>query len=463
MRVIPSKLVPAGKQPLGVKNFSELEVEIVKLLPNHANSTQVYSPLGVNRMTFRIPAFTNSFMDNSRSFLSYKIQLTGVTGADANNMVKLTDVPGGWIDRLTIKSSNGLVLEDISNYNVLKKILTLMETEELAKTDEGNYSGVTTKSNKVLIGVKQATAPVTYTLKFNTGILSQHLSSYLPLAIMDKGTFAFDVEFHLSAPVNVAYRVHNDGPDGTNPVTNLGFNTYEISDPCFNICLIKVDESICKKYHQIACDENERVVIPYETYHNHQASISSPNQTVFISDNCTDLKRVYSVFHGNTNVGLPVNTQPYPFVGSVHEADANKVVGYNYKLGNKFIYNEEVAETDNNNISLNHFLNAHYKGAKPCCPAMYIAKLNMEEDDDTWTSNYESNKSFVLCPNFTYSEEASKTIQGVSAGGLPITATFKFGATPSLTNNNFVQCGYQLVIENGQLSYAENKLGEHSY
>ena len=184
---------------------------------------------------------------------------------------------------------------------------------------------------------------------------------------------------------------------------------------------------------------------------------------MFISDKCTDLKRVYSVFHSPTNVGLP-NVQPFAFLGSVREAAATKVTSYNYKLGNKHIYNEEVAETDNNNISLNHFVNAHYKAGKPSSPAMFISKYN-KKDITSFATNYESNKNFVLCPNFTYSEESNKgVVQGVSAGGLPITAVFKFEADPNLTNQNFVECGYDLVIQHGQLSYVEHVLnGEYSY
>jgi hypothetical protein len=182
MKVIPSKLVPTGKQPMGVKNFSEVEVEMVKLLPNAANSTQAYSYTHVNRIQFRIPSFTNSFMDNSRSFLSYDIKTT-TAGANATNDLKLTNTPGGWIQRLVIKSSNGLVLEDISDYNVLKKVLTSMEAEEDAKIDEGNFIGLGEFEQRHTVAGIQNQYGATYVLKFNTGILSQHLSSYLPLHI----------------------------------------------------------------------------------------------------------------------------------------------------------------------------------------------------------------------------------------------------------------------------------------
>jgi hypothetical protein len=465
MKVIPSKLVPTGKQPMGVKNFSEVEVEMVKLLPNAANSTQAYSYTHVNRIQFRIPSFTNSFMDNSRSFLSYDIKTT-TAGANATNDLKITNTPGGWIQRLVIKSSNGLVLEDISDYNVLKKVLTSMEAEEDAKIDEGNFIGLGNFEQRHTVAGIQNQYGATYVLKFNTGILSQHLSSYLPLHIMDNGSYALDVELYLAQDKDVLEYISNDvaPPGGVS-----GY--YVITNPTFNLCLVKVDESICKKYNQIACDEKERVVIPYTTFHSHQSSISAQNQTVFISDNCTDLKRVYSVFsaaEGNKpGNSAGANTPAFHFLGAVHDETNTRLISYNFKLGNKFIYNEDVQEVLNNNISLNHFINAHYKGAKPCCPAMFINKRNYD-DEVHFASNYETRGDFVLCPNFTYSEEANKgVIQGVSAGGLPITAVFKFAASPAsqpLINHNFVECGYDLVIQHGQLSYVEHRLdGEYSY
>lgn len=464
MKVIPSKLVPPGRQPMGIKNMSEVETEIVKLLPTHANATQEYAPGGVNRIQFRIPAFTNSWLDNSRSFLSYKIQ-TIVANSDALNDLKLGDTPGCWVSRLVVKSSSGLVLEDINNYNVLKKILTSMETEESAKADEGNYAALTAYEDLKVVCTRQKREANTYILKFNTGILSQHLNAYLPLHIMDKGSFAFDVELYLANSRDCMEYV-TDEPDAT--LAGGLDGRYIITNPTFNLFLVKVDESICKKYNQISCDETERVVIPYSTFHNHQSSVSSQTQTVFISDNCTDLKRVYSVFHNTQNDPDKVagaNLRPWDFKGSVAYSGGERLISYNYKLGNKRIYNEDVQETDNNNESLNHFLNAHYKGAKPCCPSMHIAKMNFGDASAEFQPNYETNGDFVLCPNFTYSEESSKgVIQGVSAGGLPITATFKFAGTPNLTNNNFVECGYDLVIQNGQLSYVEHRLdGEYSY
>ena len=468
MKVIPSKLVPAGKQPMGVKNLSEVEVEIVKLLPNHANSVQTYQYGGVNRIQFRIPAFTNSFLDNSRSFLSYTMG-TNSSGGSATNDVLLCNTPGGWIQRMTIKSSSGLVLEDISNYNILKKIFTSMETEESAKIDEGNYSCLRDVTKKLTLSTNQQTTRIPYVLKFNTGILSQHLSSYLPLHIMDNGSYAFDIELFLAPAADVLQSISSAGGIVGDPHLGGVTGTYGIAEPVFNMRIVKVDESICKKYNQIACDENERVVIPYTTFHNHQSAINNATQqTVFISDNCTDLRRIYSVFHSPTGnqpfAPARANKPAFEFVGAVHDSAPQRLVSYNFKLGNKHYYNEDVQETVNNNISLNHVLNAHYKGAKPCCPAMFMSKLNL--DDDLWFgTNYETNGDFVLCPNFTYSDESNKgVIQGVSAGGLPITATFKFAEAATLINNNFVECGYDLVIQKGQLSYVEHRLdGEYSY
>ena len=91
---------------------------------------------------------------------------------------------------------------------------------------------------------------------------------------------------------------------------------YEISDVKFNLALVKIDQALCKKYDEIACDESEKFVIGFQTFHCHTSSVNSQNQTVFISDNCTDLRKIYTVFTPNGNPGLINTGEPWPFKGS---------------------------------------------------------------------------------------------------------------------------------------------------
>ena len=97
---------------------------------------------------------------------------------------------------------------------------------------------------------------------------------------------------------------------------------------------------------------------------------------------------------------------------------------------------------------------------------MYLSKIDKHARDASFAPAYQTQKAFSICPDFTYSLEAEKgVIQGVSPGALPISATFKFAARPvDLVCHSFVECGYDLVIENGALSYVEHRLkDDYSY
>ena len=447
MSVVPQKLMNYGKQAMGVKSFDQCKVQRVTLLPNHSNSSQSYSASGVNKVHFRIPAYSHSFMDNARSFLSYKVQLTTPVNTNTTNKMKLSDTPGCWIKRLTLKTGTGLVLESIDNYNVLSKIHKGMSVEDWAGIDQGNYSSVIAGVNRLAIADTQS-AGAAYIYKIPFGILSETLGSYLPLHLMSQQGFAFDLELELADSESCTEWVSTDDGasyDGTAPSCS-----YRLYDMAYNICLVTIDDSLCQKFNKIACSQDDKIVIPFHTYHNHQSAVSSQNQTVFISDNCNDIRKIYTAFLAADSQIPPIGNDSIPFYGSCKESGGDKLISYNYKINNDWIYSDPVQETISNHISLNHFINAHHLGAGP---AMALAKLNRHEGT-TLTTSYESRQEFVLCPDLTYSADLNVT-QGISPGAHPISLNLKFDGTPVLTCQNFVQCGYDLVLENGSMSYVE--------
>jgi hypothetical protein len=68
MAAIPTRMIPAPLS-LGVESLKALTPERIHLKP--VNQSVSYSPEGVNKVTFRVPAFSNSFLDTSKTFLTY--------------------------------------------------------------------------------------------------------------------------------------------------------------------------------------------------------------------------------------------------------------------------------------------------------------------------------------------------------------------------------------------------------
>jgi hypothetical protein len=150
------------------------------------------------------------------------------------------------------------------------------------------------------------------------------------------------------------------------------------------------------------------------------------------------------------------NALKLPFKGSSKQASAaEKLVSYQYRLGNQHLYNEPVVETADNKETLFFVKDSVWSNDKP----MLLAK-----NESSLVTNFESasKEMFFTVANMTYSpEEARGVVQGTSSA-IPIELNVSFGATPTLLVNNFVEIGFDLVIKNGQLRYQEKLPGSNT-
>lgn len=261
------------------------------------------------------------------------------------------------------------------------------------------------------------------------------MSRCLSLCLLRKSSPAFDIDLTIAPSQDV---LENYKTSGTFAAITSG--TCNIKDHVLNLFLLRVDESICRTYSNIACGENKRFTIPYTTYHTHISGITSQSQTIFIDDDKTNVKRIFTVFHApNANSGFVENQQVLRFTGYTKSSPIQKrAISYNYRLGYKAIHNEDAQDTVNNNISLSHFVNSVYKNARPCCPHFYLTEVN-HRSTTKFATNYESEHASILATNSTYSNE-SKTndvIQEVSSRSLPISCVFEFGSTSYPICENF--------------------------
>jgi hypothetical protein len=74
--VVPTQMIP-GALANGVDSLKALTPERIKLKP--VNQAQQYQKNGINKITFRVPAYSNSFLDTSKSFLTYTLGYTTPT------------------------------------------------------------------------------------------------------------------------------------------------------------------------------------------------------------------------------------------------------------------------------------------------------------------------------------------------------------------------------------------------
>lgn len=446
-KIVPSKMM-APSTKIMADSLKSIQLERVRLLPQqHASTT--YSPTGLNRISFRLPAYANSMLDTSRSFLSFKLKLTGTGTLDATNNAVFQNGIGGIFERCLVKNSAGLVIEDISNYNVLQKILTCVSQEEEYRIDEGVYG---TSEAPVTVGallVPNSTG-IVYTFKFNTGVLSSSLSAYLPVFMMDSnGGYALDIEMFLS-PANSCMKSYG---------TIASDVSYEVTDIVYNLALLRMSSELCSKYNEISCDPNSTIEIPFTTFKTHTQTLQSQTNIVHISETATNLKRIWGCYLDQTQTKAG---NVLPFRGSVKEANGFRLTKYNFRIGTTYLFNEPVQETLNNNISLQYVKDSIFSMKKPLIISKVLTTTTSTNNTGTL---FESDNKFFTVANFEYSSESMdpSVIGGVSSTN-PIQSETTFDSTPTsaIINHNFCEVGYVMTIRNGIVRYEEPKPGSQS-
>ena len=437
-RAVPSKMLPMS-ETMGADAFRDITVERIKLQPIGVNAATAYTPTTLNKIHYRIPAYSSSFMDCARTYLSFTVQSAGTNLTATHNATFGNGLP--IFNRMVIKSSNGLTIEDISQYHLLTRLFTIMSTEEDYRVQEGIYSDDDpdqTVGAQLLTGLK-------YTIQFNCGLLDKKLKSFLPLFMMSS-SYALDVELYLSSPAECMRLV---GSGGTTP-TNV---SYSLSNPIMNICLLKMDNQLCSRYNAIACDPSESIVIPFTTYRCHVHTLNSQTSVVHINEASTNVKRIYSVF---TPVSQSVgHALVLPFKGSSKQgSDAERITSYTYRLGNQFVFNEPVVETTDNKDTLFFVKDAVWSTDKP---------MMLSKNESSLVTNFESavKQMYFTTANMTYSQEETRGVVQGTSSAIPIELNVSFAATPTLLVNNFVEIGLDLVIKNGQIRFQEKLPGSN--
>ena len=441
-KIVPSKFM-APSTKIMADSLKSIQLERVRLLPQqHASTT--YSPEGLNRITWRLPAYSNSMLDTSRSFLTFKLKITGSGTLDATNNAVFQNGIGGIFERILIKNSAGLVIEDISNYNVLQKVLTCVSQEEEYRVDEGVYGTSEAGAPVGALMVPSANG-IVYTFKFNTGVLSSSLSAYLPVFMMDSnGGYALDIECFLS-PANSCMKA--------NGTINADVS-YTVTEPVYNLALLRMSSELCSKYNEISCDPNSSIEIPFTTFKTHTQTLQSQNNIVHVSETATNLKRIWGVYLDQTQTKAG---NVLPFRGSVKEANGLRLIKYNWRIGTTYLFNEPVQETINNNTSLQYVKDSIFAMKKP----LLISKANSTNT----ATLYEDDEKFFVVANFEYSSEAmDPTVIGGVSSTNPIQSETTFDSTPSsaIVNHNFCEVGYVMTVRNGIVRYEEPKPGSQS-
>jgi len=446
-RVVPQKLTSYNALPVGVSN-KQFEISYASMIPANSSSNTEFTPRGTSRLLFRVPAYQNTFLDNSRSTISFKFKADSDPSDAAANGYILNPSLGttSIFKRMIIKSPNGLVIEHVDDLHVLNKILETMSSTHQSRHLEGILEGTTTKTTSLSTAEKEALKAkqkdgVRLQYMFNHGMLSRHLQSYLPLHSMNGGNqgMGFTIELFLNEGYNVLQKIGTGGASTT--------KSYGISDVKYNMTLLKADEAIISRFNNLANDSSE-IVIPFSTYRSYTNSLASKKSSVQISEACSDLRSVHTVIRDGTATTEPQTTgfsSELTFLGGFE--NALQVEKYQLQVGSKFIYNEPIeCEADNSDL-LNQVINASF--SKSDIKALRLSGTTGDmayEDED-----------FTLTSTFCYNDSSQFT-NGISLGSLPLVLRLDLVQTPDDKSLiTFSELGYNLVIKEGYLSVRDSK------
>jgi len=439
MSVVPTQMIP-GALANGVDSLKALTPERIKLKP--VNQAQQYTKNGINKISFRLPSYSNSFLDTSKSFLTYTLGYTTPTTVNAVDCCSPINNACPF-DRLVVKTSSGLILDDVGGYN----ILTAMKSQMLplgnymndleGRTSVSMESGVHSPDYSIRREFKDV--GVQYRHQVQAGVLAATTAKWIPVGMCDGGAgYAFDLDLYLGETSGV--------------IKQFGSVTtpeYFVKDVIFHLELRRADESLCKRFSEVACDGDKEILIPFSTMHHHQHSLSSPGQNlVRIHESASNLKRIFNVNLLATDLSTLALQRAYGFLGL--KGIVNK---FNCRVGSKWMYSEPI-ETSTELIM-------HLKNSL----GMSDVPLWLEQISTGTITGGAAHHSFadtlksVSCVDFGYSNE--KFLDGINSN-TPV--EFHLYTRPSYVSGEimshfFSELNYNLSIRQGQVTYTEPKPG----
>jgi hypothetical protein len=436
MSAIPTKMIPSA-MTIGVDSLKSLTPERIHLKP--VNQALAYTPAGINKITFRIPAYSNSFLDVSKSFFTYKLVYNSTTVISAGNNCAPVNT-GNFITRIVVKTSAGLVIDDIGDYHVLNQMnQAMLPTCKTINAIEGRLAesmDTRVHSPAYAVGKKFNDTGIEFRHHIQAGLFSSHTEKLLPVGMMDGGSgFAFEIDLYLAEQSAVMKQT------GT-----VAQPTYAVEDIIMHLETIRADESLCQKFNQIACDGDKEILIPFTTCHSHQSYFQARGQNIVrIHESATNLKRIFSVYLDNTDITNLVSAKAYKLLGGSGDL-AKKVMRYNVRVGSKWLFNDCVVTTAEAVMHLKNSL------------GMQNTPLVLETANSGFVT-YADDSKMIHVVDFGYTNE--KFLDGISSN-TPIEIYGDMSSTYTQNTtvmHSFTELNYNLSIRKGQVTYLEPKPG----
>jgi hypothetical protein len=230
--------------------------------------------------------------------------------------------------------------------------------------------------------------------------------------------------------------------------------SYELSNVRWNMCLLKLNESLSAKFNSMTLNGSE-LKLPFTTYTSQSAALNGKSSTGMVSDSTTDISRIFSVIMPD----VKADSDPLAFMGSWTEiGTGTSLLEVNYNVGNKKVFNESLQA---GSWDQTQFLNqikasVNHKMAAEAIDSRAITVGGVSY----YRPVYERADSLFMVADFRYSN-ADGFLNGVNLGSLPLVSKFvaRDSAWGAVSLLNFVESNYNLVIASGRAHFVEVRNG----
>ena len=278
-------------------------------------------------LTIKFLVGSNFFLDGQNTYMILNALMTGFNSTTGipigtSNHAMFTSYSDTWIKSLTIYTNQGIVIEQIRDYNVLAAILKLNVSTNYLGSVGLQSLGIT---DSLTIGQRQALALANkkYVLEMRgSGFL--HAKNYLflrGLASQNSNSFQVEIEFCPATDCIVAWNQLNSsvtappppGPlvspyaayvQGTTPIgyqfSNIVISQSLVQDDIMEAQLMEIIKTV-------------PLMIHYETYRNYQNGISgtSTGETLSISEYQESVRDMKNIFRYTNDIGQLAIDQTY--------------------------------------------------------------------------------------------------------------------------------------------------------
>ena len=432
---VPQQLLSLPK----VEGLKGIETRIHRIHPTNSTGASTFAPDSTNRLTFSIPAYKNGFLNNQRSYLSFKVNTNAATTALA---------PGAPVfNRLVVRTGNGQVIEDIQNYSTIQRILSNFEDGN-KKYHRGEINGdyrQNLSSTIADVAGKQFNG-YTYQHDLLSGVLGKAQQHYIPVGLFNaSGGFSFEIELYLEDAVVACVSS-----------ADVATANYTLSEVALQMEIVTLPSTITDRLNN-ELHSNNKVAIPFSTYRLHQAYFPQASQSVDvnISESAHDLETVYTVLRPqvfalnkqltNEKYRSTNNLSFFGGYGILADPNINSVKSYQWRYDSKYYPDAkaQMAEKDGKEALFNalHLLDL---AEKPVYCAGQTGVYN----------NWDAMGTFAIVQSFKTSRDDYLNGLNSSSSGAPLELTIdlRAAAVSPMRIESFVKSNYTLNIMKGGMT-----------